>query len=97
MLVRLSEMVARRLRDHHLFARTVQIKLRYSDFSTITRSHSAPPTRDEAALVARALQLVEKTEAGRRPVRLLGVSVHNFCDESDGRDPAAWLPFETNT
>src|SRR5271168_4901621 len=40
MLVRLAEMVARRLRDHHLFARTLQIKLRYSDFSTFTRSRT---------------------------------------------------------
>ena len=30
----------RRLREHHLHARTVQLKLRYSDFSTITRAHS---------------------------------------------------------
>ena len=31
-----------------LLARTVTIKVRYSDFTTITRSHTAPPTRDEA-------------------------------------------------
>ncbi len=40
-LVRLSEMVARRLRDHRLWARTVQIKLRYSDFSTFTTLQNA--------------------------------------------------------
>ena len=40
MLVRLAEMVARRLRDHSLYARTVQIKLRYSDFSTFTRART---------------------------------------------------------
>src|SRR5262249_15316920 len=39
-LARLSEMVGRRLREHGLHARTVQLKLRYSDFSTITRAHS---------------------------------------------------------
>jgi DNA polymerase IV len=77
-----------------LFARTVTIKVRYSDFSTITRSHSAPPTRDEAAVVARAVQLLERTDAGRRPVRLLGVSVHNFCDEADPpAERADRLPF----
>ena len=62
-----------------LRARTITIKVRYSDFTTITRSHTAAPTRDEADLVARGVQLLERTEAGRRPVRLLGVSVHNFC------------------
>src|SRR5215467_624430 len=61
-----------------VLARTVTIKVRYSDFTTITRSHSAPPTRDSDALIRRAVQLLDKTEAGRRPVRLLGVSVHNF-------------------
>jgi DNA polymerase-4 len=77
-----------------LFARTVTIKVRYSDFTTITRSHSAPPTRDEASVVARAVQLLDRTDAGRRPVRLLGVSVHNFCGEADAPiEQADRLPF----
>ena len=33
-------MVGRRIREHNLLARTLQLKLRYSDFSTITRAHS---------------------------------------------------------
>jgi len=66
---------------HGLYARTVTIKVRYSNFTTITRSHSAwPATRDGDALAARAVELLSKTEAGRRPVRLLGASVHNFTD-----------------
>jgi DNA polymerase IV len=73
-------------------ARTVTIKVRYEDFTTITRSHSAPPTRDEADLTTRAVRLLEKTDAGRRPVRLLGVSVHNFCPEEADADPER-LPF----
>jgi len=67
----------------NLLARTVTIKVRYSDFTTITRSHTAVPTRDAGDLMARAVRLLEKTEAGERPVRLLGVSVHNFCSEDD--------------
>jgi DNA polymerase-4 len=70
---------ARWLAKHDLFARTVVLKVRYEDFTTITRSHSTPqPTRDEQALSARARDLLGKTDAGRRPVRLLGVSVHNL-------------------
>ena len=79
-----------------LYARTVTIKVRYSDFTTVTRSHSDTPSRDADALVRRALELVTRTEAGRRPVRLLGVSVHNLC-ESDAPDECErepWLPFE---
>src|SRR5438874_7434061 len=74
---------ARWLARKQLMARTVTIKVRYSDFTTITRSHTAPPTREEADLTARAVRLLEKTDAGRRPIRLLGVSVHNFCTEAD--------------
>jgi len=75
-----------------LLARTVTLKVRYGDFTTITRSHTAPPTRDEADLAARAVRLLDKTEAGTRSVRLLGVSVHNFCGENDAGD-AERLPF----
>jgi len=82
-----------------LFARTVTIKVRYHDFTTITRSHTAPPTRDEEAIVSRAVALLARTDAGRRPVRLLGVSVHNLCesDIAQVQDPETTeprLPFD---
>ena len=67
-----------------LLCRTVTIKVRYSDFTTITRSHTRlPPTRDPEDIVQRALQLLDRTEAGQRPVRLLGVSVHNLVDPAE--------------
>jgi impB/mucB/samB family C-terminal domain len=72
-------------------ARTVTIKVRYSDFTTITRSHTAEATRDPSDLTARAVRLLEKTDAGRRPVRLLGVSLHNFTAEPEVDGTA--LPF----
>jgi DNA polymerase-4 len=75
-----------------LLARTVTLKVRYSDFTTVTRSHTAPPTRDQAAIVQRAVQLVGRTDAATRPVRLLGVSVHNLCTDAD-LVRADWLPF----
>ena len=78
-----------------LLTRTVTIKVRYSDFTTVTRSHTAPPTRDPALIAARAVELLDKTEAGRRPVRLLGVSVHNLCEEAGAASPVVRLPFES--
>jgi DNA polymerase-4 len=66
-----------------LLARTVTIKVRYSDFTTVTRSHTAAPTRAGDDVTARAVQLRSKTEAGSRAVRLLGVSVHNFTSSED--------------
>ncbi len=77
-------------------ARTVTIKVRYSDFTTITRSHSASePTADPDNIAARALKLLDKTDAGHRPVRLLGVSVHNFHgeDEEESAETEGRLPF----
>jgi hypothetical protein len=41
--------------------------------------------------------LLDKTEAGRRPVRLLGVSVHNFCGDDDLAEVKDRLPFEIKT
>jgi DNA polymerase IV len=62
-----------------LFARVVVLKLRYADFRTITRSETrTPATRAADEISARAVALLEKTEAGRKPVRLLGVSVHGL-------------------
>jgi DNA polymerase IV len=76
---------ARWLDKHAVFARTVVIKVRYDDFTTVTRSQSDPqPTRDPDAIATRAVALLDKTEAGRRPIRLLGVSLHNL-EESDSQ------------
>ena len=70
-----------------LLCRTVTIKVRYSDFSTVTRSHSqSPATRDADEIASRACALLDRTEAGQRPVRLLGASVHNLIDPADGHD-----------
>jgi DNA polymerase IV len=77
-----------------LLCRTVTIKVRYSDFTTITRSHSTTSaTRDSDDIARRAVALLEKTEAGVRPVRLLGASVHNLIDPAAPVE-APMLPFE---
>ena len=82
------------LRRRVLLCRTVTIKVRYADFTTITRSHTAtPPTHDGDDIARRAVALLDKTEAGTRPVRLLGASVHNLVDPAaPSGDPR--LPFE---
>jgi DNA polymerase IV len=78
-----------------LCARTVTLKLRYSDFTTVTRSHTEAPTQNGDDLERRAVALLDRTEAASRPVRLLGVSVHNFIAAARINDlPDGWLPFE---
>jgi DNA polymerase-4 len=88
--------IARWLARKGKTARTVTIKVRYSDFTTITRSQSAPePTADPDTIAARAVSLLEKTQAGQRPIRLLGVSLHNFGaeDEEPAAEAGGRLPF----
>lgn len=73
-LLRLSEMVAKRLREHQLYSRTVQLKLRYEDFTTITRAvtldHASQLDREIAGAVT---GLFRQAWDGRTAVRLLGV------------------------
>jgi DNA polymerase-4 len=78
----------------NLRARTVTIKVRYADFTTVTRNHTAEvPTCDEHEIVVRALALLDRTEAGRRPVRLLGVGAHGLVDLTDSIPPSELFPF----
>jgi DNA polymerase-4 len=73
----LAEEVAGDLRRKGLRARTVTIKVRYNNFTTVTRSHTTEYFTDSRPdLVNRAQMLLERTEAGGRPVRLLGVGAH---------------------
>jgi DNA polymerase IV len=72
-LLRLSTMVAARLREGGLHARTVAIKVRFDDFSTITRSRTlADPTSIGRRLYEEARALFAAVER-RDPVRLIGV------------------------
>jgi DNA polymerase IV len=83
-LVRLSEMVARRLRDHRVWARTLQIKLRYTDFSTFTRSRTLDhASQIDAELAAAARDLFHKAWNGK-PIRLLGVYAQSL-ETSEGQ------------
>ena len=84
------------LEEHALFCRTVTLKVRYSDFTTITRSHSrTPASREGEDIAQRAVKLLDRTDAASRPVRLLGVSVHNLEDPSAPFEPEEpMLPFD---
>ena len=92
----LAARVSRWLERHALYVRTVTVKVRYSDFTTVTRSLTGEPTCDRAVLTARALDLLGRTDAGRRPVRLLGVSAHSLTDRvvtTDALPRPTRLPF----
>ena len=78
-LMRLSEMVGRRLREAKLHTRTIQLKLRYKDFTTITRAHTLPaPTQLDAEIFEQIRTLFRKNWKPGMQVRLLGVQASSF-------------------
>ncbi|MGH9501060.1 MAG: DNA polymerase IV [Terriglobales bacterium] len=78
-LMRLSEMVGRRLREQGLHARTIQLKLRYKDFTTITRAHSLPmPTQLDTEIFEQIRTLFRRNWRKGAQVRLLGVHASSF-------------------
>ncbi|HUO24504.1 MAG TPA: DNA polymerase IV [Candidatus Aquilonibacter sp.] len=73
-LMRLSEMVGRRLREGDFYARTIQLKLRYKDFTTITRAHTLPvPTQLDTEIFDQIRTLFRRNWKPGQQVRLLGV------------------------
>jgi len=83
-LARLSEMVGRRLREHELWTRTIQLKLRYKDFSTFTRAHTlARPTQVDNEILTEIRALFSRNWTGK-PIRLLGVHTSGF-EKSGGQ------------
>jgi DNA polymerase IV len=86
-LMRLSEMVGRRLREHGLFARTIQLKLRYKDFSTITRAHTlADVTQLDTEIFEQVRALFYRNWRPGAAVRLLGVQTSSFENQAEQGD-----------
>jgi DNA polymerase-4 len=82
-LARLARETAEWLERKQLAGRTVTIKVRYSDFTTVTRSHTlSRPTSDADVIASWATELLHRTQAGRRPVRLLGARVNGLVENA---------------
>ncbi len=83
-LLELTEQVARRLRRHGMRGRTVQLKVRFADFRTITRSQTLPePTDSTDELWRSAAELLQsRLPSDHLPVRLLGMGLSGL-DASD--------------
>lgn len=72
----LSHQVAERLQKNHLSGMTVKLKLRWPDFTTLTRQATLDKPTDQGELIFRtAEQLFDKVWSRGKPVRLLGVGV----------------------
>ena len=87
-LQELVEKVSGRAKQLGAMGRTVTLKIRYDDFETLTRSYSSQNATNEAGYILETgRKLLEETEAGARPVRLLGITLGNLegLDEKEGR------------
>jgi len=74
-LARMAEELCESLARHGRSGRTIAIKVRLDDFTTVTRARTlAAPTRSPETVATHALELLEQY-APPRPVRLLGVRV----------------------
>ncbi len=86
-LSHLSQQVGRRLREHGLFARTLQLKLRTADFTTITRAHSpARSTQLDNEIFAEIRELFRHNWKEGVRIRLLGVHASGFDHEQGQLD-----------
>lgn len=81
-LLAIATRVAARLRRHGLKGKTVSLKVKYADFRLATREATLKFGIDDGGEIFRhALSLLDRTDAGKRPVRLLGIYLSNFGDE----------------
>lgn len=81
-IVELAEQVAWRLRRHKLRGHTVHLKIRFSDFRTVTRAHTlSDPTNTTHDIWQAAVDMLMQRLPDRRlPVRLVGVGVSGFTN-----------------
>ncbi|MGE5189556.1 MAG: DNA polymerase IV [Gemmatimonadota bacterium] len=86
----LADRVAARLRRHAVRGKTVTLKVRYADFTAVTRAVTLSRATDDCGEIYRsAVSLLAKTRAGRQPVRLLGISVSRLAADGECR-PETW-------
>ncbi len=86
----LAERVCWRARKRGVKARTITIKVRTSDFHTVQRSRSGPPTCSEREVFGVVLELLPRAWVRRLPVRLVGVQLSGF----EVAGPQLLLPLE---
>jgi len=80
-LLSLTEQVARRLRRHKLYGRTIHLKVRYNDFRTISRAYSLPNPSHSTSEIWDAVSehLLTRVDLAVQPVRLIGIGLSSLA------------------
>jgi len=89
-LFKLTGKVCQELRDMDWLASTINIKLRYSDFNTLTRSRTIKPTDDDRTVFEVAWDMLIKAHTRRVAVRLIGVGLSKFSEFSEQQELFEW-------
>lgn len=90
-LLRLSEQVAHRLRGHGVVARTIVLKVRFADFTTITRSHTlADPSDTSREVYATVSALFDALHLQRARIRLVGVRAEGLIGAGERSEQLAF-------
>ncbi len=86
-LAEIASTVRKRLLEKQTGGRTVTLKVKYADYKQVTRSRTlAESTKEAETLLDVSIELLETTEAERKHVRLLGISVSNLDSEQDSNE-----------
>jgi DNA polymerase-4 len=94
-LTQLSKKVGQSLQKKECGGSTLTLKVRYSDFTTVTRSHTLPtPLFNADEIMQYIPELLLTTDAGKTKIRLLGVTISNLCHTSDKQPQQLKLPFQ---
>jgi len=88
-MIKILEDIAHRIVEHlknkQLKGRTITLRMRYKNFQRISRSISLmEPTNDYDIIIENVKKLIDRTEAGERKVRLLGIAISNFIRKENG-------------
>ncbi|HEX9874246.1 MAG TPA: DNA polymerase IV [Deferrimonas sp.] len=85
-LLGIAERVARRLRRLGFNGRCITLRVKYSDHISVTRSHTLARGEESSGEIHRiAVELLHRTEAGRRAVRLLGITLSQLGPRGSGQ------------
>ena len=96
-LLELAVMVAKRLRRYQLQGKTITLKVKYHDFKRITRSSTIKQhIADSKKIYQEVIRLLQKTDAGQKPIRLLGISVSGLKVESSSRQQFLFQDMRSN-
>jgi DNA polymerase IV len=83
----LADKVAKSMQKRNLQAKTLTLKVKYADFTQVTRSQTLEEVFDQAYVMTPLLPgLLNKTDAGEKKVRLLGITTSNFLYEEEEKN-----------